>query len=178
MDGIIYHPNGEITIHFDLEDWKLGRPKLGTYRRFRERLADMRKAIFEANDQINVLRQQLADSDLDLLNPQLAAIKETGPDYPAEVLIEMERLTRLIFEAEQNPPDLEAIEEQIESLNAPVWEYSIPILADMIKTVADKPLPEDPDEWPAWLATSISIPTDIISHWHEVPKAPGSAGTN
>ena len=73
--------------------------------------------------------------------------------------------------------NVEELQPQIDKLNSPVWEYSIPIIADIVKTVGDKELP-DPEEWPAWLATDIAIPTTILGHWREVPKVPGVAGSN
>ena len=74
--------------------------------------------------------------------------------------------------------DTTAIQEQIDKLNGPVWEYSIPIIRDLFGQVADRPLPESEDDWPVWLATSIALPADILSHWREVPKSPGEAGRN
>jgi hypothetical protein len=35
------------------------------------------------------------------------------------------------------------------------------------------PLPEDSDEWPAWLATDPTLPSQIIGHWQAHPKASG-----
>jgi hypothetical protein len=136
-DGIIYHPNGEITIGFDKKTWKLGRPKLKTYRLFSERLQDMRQAIQDVNEQIGLLTAALEEDDA----------------------------------------DVDAIDQQIKELDAPIWEFSIPILADIVETVAGKPLP-DPEDWPAWLATGVAIPTDVLRHWREVPKSPGEAGRN
>ena len=137
-EGIVYHPNGEITISFDNQTWKLARPKLKTYRLFSERLQEMRRAITEVNVQLTELRMALTEDDAD-----------TG-----------------------------LIEEQIEKLNGPIWEYSLPIVKDLVAAVGDKPLPDDEEDWPAWLATSITIPSDVLNHWREVPKAPGGAGTN
>ena len=136
-EGIVYHPNGEITISFDNHTWKLARPKLKTYRLFSERLQEMRRAITEVNVQLTELRMALTEDDAD-----------TG-----------------------------LIEDQIEKLNGPIWEYSLPIIADLVEQVSDRPLP-DPDEWPAWLATSIRLPSDILDHWRTVPLAPGAAGSN
>ena len=87
------------------------------------------------------------------------------------------QLTELRTQLEDDDADTEAIEDQIEKLNGPIWEYSLPIIADLVEQVADRPLP-DPDEWPAWLATSIRLPSDILDHWRTVPLAPGAAGTN
>ena len=88
-----------------------------------------------------------------------------------------DRLTDLRTQLEDDTADTVAIEEQIEVLNGPIWEYSLPIIADLVAQVSDRPLP-DPDEWPAWLATSISIPSSVLDWWRQVPLAPGAAGTN
>jgi hypothetical protein len=136
MEGIVYHPNGEISVGFDGQTWRLAPPKLGVYRRFSERLAEMRRAIQQVSEQIVLLREQL-----------------TQPDV-----------------------DIDQIRDSLDKLNAPIWEYSLPIIRDMVTELAGQPLP-DPDEWPAWLATSISLPSDILEHWRTVPKAPGVAET-
>ena len=88
-----------------------------------------------------------------------------------------EQITELRQQLVDDDADTDRIEAQIDKLNAPIWEYSIPIIADMVEQVADRPLP-DPDEWPSWLATNLTIPSDVLSHWREVPKVPGGAGTN
>lgn len=70
------------------------------------------------------------------------------------------------------------VQQKIEDLNVPIWEYSLPILADLVATVSDRPLPENQDSWPAWLATNFAIPSRIVEHWNEVPKVPGGAATS
>ncbi len=54
---------------------------------------------------------------------------------------------------------------------------SVPWLKALFKDLGD-PLPEDEDEWPAWLAADQTIPGQIIDHWRTVPLAPGAKGTN
>ena len=71
----------------------------------------------------------------------------------------------------------DTIQQQIDEINQPVWEYTIPIIQDIVKQAGDRELP-DPEDWPAWLATDMTIPTSILGHWREVPKAPGVAGSN
>ncbi len=55
---------------------------------------------------------------------------------------------------------------------------SVPWLISVFKDLGVDPLPEDWDEWPAWLAADQTIPTQIIDHWRTVPLAPGAKGTN
>ena len=54
---------------------------------------------------------------------------------------------------------------------------SVPWLKSVFKDIGD-PLPDDHDDWPAWLAADQTIPTQIIEHWRTVPLAPGAKGTN
>jgi hypothetical protein len=54
---------------------------------------------------------------------------------------------------------------------------SVPWLKAVFEDLGD-PLPEDHDDWPAWLAADQTIPTKIIEHWRTVPLAPGAKGTN
>ena len=56
----------------------------------------------------------------------------------------------------------------------PLHELTTPILAEMFTQVGD-PLPEDSDEWPAWLVTDPSLMRQILDHWRTVPKASGKA---
>jgi hypothetical protein len=55
----------------------------------------------------------------------------------------------------------------------PGWEDVVPWLAEVFRQLADRPLPDDPDDWPAWLATDMSLPGQIVNHWKTAPKASG-----
>jgi len=55
---------------------------------------------------------------------------------------------------------------------------SVPWLIAVFKDLGVDPLPEDWDDWPAWLAADQTIPTQILNHWSTVPLAPGAKGTN
>jgi hypothetical protein len=56
----------------------------------------------------------------------------------------------------------------------PLHELTTPVLAEMFSQVGD-PLPEDVDDWPAWLVTDPSLMRQILDHWRTVPKASGKA---
>ena len=56
----------------------------------------------------------------------------------------------------------------------PLHELTTPVLAEMFTQVGD-PLPEDVDDWPAWLVTDPSLMRQILDHWRTVPKASGKA---
>lgn len=75
-------------------------------------------------------------------------------------------------------PDEERIEHDIANLNKPIYEYLGPLVRDIVVKVGDKPLPDDMDDWPPWLAMDPLLPAEILAHWRTVPKAPGAAGTN
>jgi len=38
------------------------------------------------------------------------------------------------------------------------------------------PLPDDIEEWPAWLATDVRLPGALLAHWKTHPKASGPNG--
>ena len=61
--------------------------------------------------------------------------------------------------------------------NAPLYEQTIPWMREVFAQLSDTKLPESDDDWPAWLAADVSLPTQIVSHWRNHPKASGSNGT-
>ncbi len=75
--------------------------------------------------------------------------------------------------------------EAFEKLSAEITEVSrnsflltsVPWLKAVFTDLGDA-LPDDEDDWPAWLAADQTIPTQIIEHWRTVPLAPGAKGTN
>lgn len=48
-------------------------------------------------------------------------------------------------------------------------EYLGPWIASVVSTLSDKPLPDDVDEWPAWLVMDLLVPTQLIQHWRTAP---------
>ncbi|KKK54403.1 hypothetical protein LCGC14_3085090 [marine sediment metagenome] len=94
-----------------------------------------------------------AVTKLEEMQTKLETLKEDGPAF--------EKLTEKITEVSRNSFLL----------------TSVPWLISVFKDLGD-PLPDDWDEWPAWLAADQTIPTQIIDHWRTVPLAPGAKGTN
>ena len=94
-----------------------------------------------------------AVTKLEEMQTKLGTLKEDGPAF--------EKLTEKITEVSRNSFLL----------------TSVPWLISVFKDLGD-PLPDDWDEWPAWLAADQTIPTQIIDHWRTVPLAPGAKGTN
>jgi hypothetical protein len=96
---------------------------------------------------------------------------------------ELVRLQRAVTDAkaahtDETTPEAQA---EIERLSAEVREFSTnpfynttgPIVAEMFAQLGD-PLPDDPDDWPAWLAADSALPGAILNHWKTHPKASGT----
>ncbi len=103
-------------------------------------------------DQIRTL-SQTAITMLEEMQEKLGTLKEGAPAF--------EKLTTEITEISRNSFLL----------------TSVPWLIAVFEDLGD-PLPDDEDDWPAWLAADQTIPTQIIEHWRTVPLAPGAKGTN
>lgn len=56
----------------------------------------------------------------------------------------------------------------------PFYNRTAEIIAEMFFQLGD-PLPEDKDEWPAWLAADSNLPGAILAHWQVSPKASGAS---
>lgn len=71
-----------------------------------------------------------------------------------------------------------ALEAEITHISRNSFELtSVPWLTAVFDDLGS-PLPDDFEDWPAWLAADQSIPTKIITHWRTVPLAPGSKTTS
>ncbi len=103
-------------------------------------------------DEIRTLSTNALDT-LTTMQDKLETLKEDGPAF--------EKLTAEITEVGRNSFLL----------------TSVPWLKAVFEDLGD-PLPDDEDDWPAWLAADQTIPTQIIEHWRTVPLAPGAKGTN
>jgi hypothetical protein len=103
-------------------------------------------------DQIRSL-SATAITKLEAMQEKLETLKEGGTAF--------EKLTTEITEVSRNSFLL----------------TSVPWLKAVFEDLGD-PLPDDEDDWPAWLAADQTIPTQIIEHWRTVPLAPGAKGTN
>lgn len=80
---------------------------------------------------------------------------------------------RAMLDGEPSEEDAEKARQMVRDLGAtPLHELTTPVLAEMFSQVGD-PLPEDSDDWPAWLITDPSLMRQILDHWRTVPKASG-----
>jgi len=103
-------------------------------------------------DQIRNLAMA-AVANLEEMQTKLDTLKEGGPAFD-KLTIEITAVSRSAF-----------------------LLTSVPWLKAVFTDLGD-PLPDDEDEWPAWLAADQTIPTQILQHWSTVPLAPGAKGTN
>lgn len=87
-------------------------------------------------------------------------------------------LREQLDKAKDGSKEFEALQTEVQDVSQNSFELtSVPWLKDAFEQLGD-PLPDDHEDWPAWLAADQSIPTKIINHWRTVPLAPGAKGTN
>lgn len=147
-EGIEYSDLGTVDVTFDDKTYHLGRPKLRQWRYFTHRISEMTQ---HAQDTLNALSAE-AQAAL--------AVLEEDPDNP---------------HAQQFAAEKEAA--LTEFARTPFYETSSTLVREMFDQLGD-PLPEDIDDWPAWLAADVSLPGQILAHWRKAPKASGSNGTS
>lgn len=139
-DTIVYDPLGIVTVTFDGNTYRLGRPKFGQWRYFQRKLNEMAE---ESRLRLDELQRKAAEA-------------EDAQDVDA---------ARVLGE------EARAFARQ------PFYERTIEWMREAFTQVGD-PLPENVDDWPAWLAGDSSIPNAIIQHWRSAPKASGSQNGN
>lgn len=146
-EGIVYNPVGTVDVTFDDKTYHLGRPKFRQYKYFSHQLADQHA---ELVDTLQRIQDETAEVERNY------ADDEDSPEAKAE----LRRLKGALADLNRRP----------------YYERTISILAEMFSQVGD-PLPDDPDEWPAWLAADGTLPGEILKHWRMNPKASGAAPT-
>lgn len=81
------------------------------------------------------------------------------------------------FDDESTPEaqaEIDRLTAEVRAFSAnPFYDVTIPIVAEMFSQLGDA-LPEDPDDWPAWLAADSTLPGEILKHWRNNPKASGA----
>jgi hypothetical protein len=149
-EGIEFNPDGTISLTIDGTVRHLRRPKLREYRYWAEQLRDLAKeAQAEATRLVGLLDQ-----------------------------LQKERASGSEEEAKAAEEALASIQDELDEANKKRVEYSTPWTSGVVAQFSEKPLPEDPDDWPSWLALDVSIPSKILGHWKKSPLAPGASGTN
>jgi len=186
-EGIEFNPVGTIDVTFDDETYHLGRPKLKQWRYFtrqieettiktRERLAELGKLVGEATNAIEESVDPVLRGTLEKANARLQEEDATELDRKVQ-----ERAWQDAYNAapEELRQQYDVAEQEIKHFaETPFYERSSEVIRAMFKQIGDKPLPDDLDEWPVWLATDVRLPGQILSHWREAPKASGSNGQN
>lgn len=86
---------------------------------------------------------------------------------------ELKSALKKLAEVEETGEGIEEVNAELADIKSrPLHDRMTPILSEMFSQVGD-PLPEDTDDWPAWLVTDPSVLPDILKHWRSVPKASG-----
>lgn len=100
-------------------------------------------------------------------------LQDLGDDIKAHA----KALTRLREQIDGTPDGkaLDKLEAEARELNRPMSDWTIPIVAEMLNH-CEPPFELAEDDWPAWMANS-QLPSDIVAHWRNVPKASGPAAT-
>lgn len=145
-EGIEYNTTGTVDVTFDDKTYRLRRPKFGDWKHFNRKLNEQRD---ELVTELRRIQQETEEAEA----------KYEGAEDSPEAREELRRL-----------------QDEMAALNkTPFYERTTGILAEMFEKIGD-PLPDDPDDWPAWLAADSSIPGEIIKHWQNNPKASGANG--
>ena len=147
-EGIEYDPLGTITVSFDDIEYRLGRPKLRQWRYFTRRIGEMTTA---ATDELTRRSNEVQAA--------LAVLADDPENEHAQKLADEKQEALTGF------------------AQTPFYETSSELVREIFVQLADKPLPDDLDDWPAWLAADVSLPGQFLAHWRNAPKASGSNGT-
>lgn len=146
-EGIEYDPLGTVDVTFDDETWHLTRPKYRQLKYF--------------SNELERILERIRDRQQELM----AEIEEAEATYEDDP-------------TEENQALVDEASEALRVFNrSAMAEHTIGVLQEMFKQLSEDPLPEDPDDWPAWLAADSSIPGKIVAHWRKAPKASGSNGS-
>jgi hypothetical protein len=148
QEGIEYSEIGTVDVTFDEKTYHLGRPKFRQFKHFAAALEDQRQEVVSVIERINAEREE-------------AEARYEGKEDSPEAKAELRRLQDALADLNKTP----------------FYERTITILQDMFAQVGD-PLPDDVDDWPAWLAADSSLPGKILNHWKTSPKASGEVPRN
>ena len=162
-EGIDFRDDGTITVRFDGQTWTVGRPKFSHWRKYSRAFTE------SAERAIAPLRVAL-----DVMNRADTAVKaarENG-DKEAEAAAEAALAEAVEAFNEINREDL-------------MIEENARLLRDIFNELADRPLPDDLDDWAPWLilppardsdgTPGPAVPARIVGHWRNVPKASSPA---
>lgn len=147
-EGITYDPLGTVVVEFDGETYRLTRPKMKHVSYFTRRVAEISDGA----------RTELAD-----IAKRLEEATDKADKKPTKANLDAQA---------------KVAEEMADFLALPFYRRSHVVLREMFEQLGDRPLPEDLDEWPAWLGGDLELPGAITNHWRKAPKASGLNGSN
>lgn len=181
-EGIEFNDLGTIDVTFDEKTYHLGRPKFRQWRHFSQAITDQTAAKRDRLTELTVRLAETANAIEEDADPTLRGVYQLAAeamktDASAVNIQVRDRAWADIMEAA--PEDLKAEHDSAtegvkEFVATPFYLTSSELLQDIFRALGD-PLPTDIDDWPAWLATDVSLPITILNHWKNHPKASGGA---
>ena len=183
-EGIEYHEIGTVDVTFDDKTYHLGRPKLKQWRYFTRRIDEITT---KAQEDLAALVKALSERQQAILE---AADSELRGTYElADTHAKAEDATRAHVQArevawshvyEAADPSLRQAYDDTQAeisqfAETPFYMRSSELVKEIFTQLGD-PLPEDIEEWPAWLATDVRLPGALLGHWRSHPKASGPNG--
>lgn len=88
--------------------------------------------------------------------------------------------TKVVDDAEASKKDRDAAQKILDSEGAAdVETVTVPLWRHLLDTVPhDGDLPDDVDEWPAWLPIDMTAPIEAFNFWRHRPKVSGPTRTD
>lgn len=183
-EGIVYHELGTIDVTFDDKTYHLGRPKLKQWRYFTR---EIDRITTRATEDLQALVRKVAEAQqamIEAADPELRGTYEL-----ADEKAQADDATRAHVQArevawshirEAADPELRDAYDRVQAemtqfAETPFYMRSSELVAEIFAQLGDK-LPDDIEEWPAWLATDVRLPGTILAHWRTHPKASGLNG--
>lgn len=113
------------------------------------------------------------DDDRTLTRPKLGQFRWFNRRFTELRTEAVDKLTRLGEEAASDDPEISArAEKELHDMaQNPFWEQLLGWYRDLFDQLSTG-LPETEDDWPSYF-TDPSLPSEIMNHWRQAPKASG-----
>ena len=94
----------------------------------------------------------------------------------AQHLEKVNKAARTVLDDSASKKDRDAAQKVLDTEGGDTVDVVAPLLRFMVETVPHEGpgLPDDTDEWPAWLALSPTTPIEVFNYWRKRPKPSGS----
>jgi hypothetical protein len=184
-EGIVYNTEskpGSTDVTFDGTTYHLPPGRVGKLLHYEKRRVEMTEALIKDLDRRSRRVEAAIKAIEEQVDPVLLGVLEKANDAllaeDGNTTINRQVQQRAWDDVYQNADDelrteYDNAKAHLDELTSePFWRKSAGLLADMFKDLGD-PLPDDIDDWPAWLATDTKIPRQITDHWKNSPKASG-----